>query len=49
MIKHLYTLRSIGSFTNCSNCDDFTDTNSYVRDDDLLVDLCNQCQIQEHA
>ena len=48
-MKHLYTLRTIGSHTNCSTCDAFTITNSYERDDDLIVDLCNRCQVQEHA
>ena len=48
-MKHLYILRRIGSHTNCSNCDDFTITNSYFRDDDLIVDLCSKCQFQDHA
>lgn len=48
-MKHLYVLQKIGSQTNCSNCDDFTATNSYERDDDLIVDLCNRCQSLLHA
>jgi hypothetical protein len=48
-MKHLYTLLRIGLHTNCSNCDAFTNTNTYERDDELIVDLCNRCQVQEHA
>ena len=48
-MNHLYSLLKIGSITNCSNCDSFSMTNAYLRDDDLEVDLCNSCQSRLHA
>jgi hypothetical protein len=48
-MNHLYSLLKIGSVTNCSECDKFTQTNSYERDDDLVVDLCAGCQSRLHA
>jgi hypothetical protein len=53
-MKHIYSLLTIGllafgSVTNCSNCDKFIETNKYLRDDDLEVDLCARCQSMLHA
>jgi hypothetical protein len=40
---HQYSFSGYGGVQNCTECDDFTQTNEYDRRDGAVVWFCNPC------